>query len=165
MQLTKQQTHSEATCNLKKLREQFEDVNLRPWQHVVLKIIKIQNDRVILFIIDELGNQGKTWLAQYITLTKNGQSFDSTNKEDVAYTLNPEKETFIFDITRATEPNMSLQILESIKNGMVFSGKYERGQRTTRSTAKHQQIHDTETTHRSKGSWLRTHILRQHAKQ
>ena len=88
-----------------------------------MKMIEIQGNREILFIIDELGNEGKTWLTQYITLVRNGQSFDCTNKKDVAYALNPEKDTFVFDVTRATEPKMSLQILESIKNGIVFSGK------------------------------------------
>ena len=92
-----------------------------------MKLIEIQGDREILFVIDEQGNQGKTLLTQYITLTQKGQCFDSTNKKDVAYALNPEKKIFIFDMTRATEPKMSLQILESIKNGIVFSGKYESG--------------------------------------
>ena len=112
---------------LKKLREVFEEATLKPWQHVVMKLIEMQEDREILFVIDGTGNQGKTWLTQYITLTKEGQCFDSTNKKDVAYALNPEKNIFVFDMTRANEPNMSLQILESIKNGIVFSGKYESG--------------------------------------
>ena len=109
------------------LQEKFENATLKKWQAVVMKLIEIQGEREILFVIDELGNQGKTWLTQYITLTRNGQCFDSTNKKDVAYALNPEKDIFVFDMTRATEPKMSLQILESIKNGIVFSGKYESG--------------------------------------
>ena len=109
------------------LQEKFENATLKKWQDVVMKLIEIQGEREILFVIDELGNQGKTWLTQYITLTRNGQCFDSTNKKDVAYALNPEKDIFVFDMTRATEPKMSLQILESIKNGIVFSGKYEPG--------------------------------------
>ena len=112
---------------LKKMREEFETATLKPWQHVVMKMVEIQGDREILFVIHEIGNQGKTWLTQYMTILKDGQCFDSTNKKDVAYALNPEKNTFIFDITRATEPKMSLQILESIKNGIVFNGKYESG--------------------------------------
>ena len=109
------------------LKEQYENATLKKWQDVVMKLIEMQGDREILFVIDEIGNQGKTWLTQYITLTKEGQCFDSTNKKDVAYALNPEKKIFIFDMTRATEPKMSLQILESIKNGIVFSGKHESG--------------------------------------
>ena len=109
------------------MQEQFENATLKLWQDVVMKLLELQGDREILFVVDELGNQGKTWLTQYITLTKDGQCFDSTNKKDVAYVLNPEKKIFFFDMTRATEPKMSLQILESIKNGIVFSGKYESG--------------------------------------
>ena len=112
---------------LKKLKEEFETATLKPWQHVVMKLVEIQGNREILFVIDDIGNQGKTWLTQYMTIIHEGQCFDSTNKKDVAYALNPEKNTFIFDVTRATEPKMSLQILESIKNGIVFSGKYESG--------------------------------------
>ena len=109
------------------LKDRYENATLKKWQDVVMKLIELQGDREILFIIDKLGNQGKTWLTQYITLTMNGQCFDSTNKKDVAYALNPEKDIFVFDMTRATEPKMSLQILESLKNGIVFSGKYESG--------------------------------------
>ena len=109
------------------LKEKYESATLKPWQDVVMKMLELQGEREILFVIDEQGNQGKTWLTQYITLTKDGQCFDSTNKKDVAYALNPERKIFVFDMTRATEPKMSLQILESIKNGVVFSGKYESG--------------------------------------
>ena len=90
-------------------------------------MIELQGDREILFVINEFGNRRKTWLTQYIALTQNGQSFGSTNERDVPYALNPEKKTYVFNITRATEPKMSLQILESINNGIVFSGKYESG--------------------------------------
>ena len=108
------------------MKEQFENTTLKLWQDVAMKMLEIQGDREILFVVDELGNQGKTWLTQYITLTKEGQCFDSTNK-DVAYAICPEKKIFALDMTRAAEPKMSLQILESIKNGIVFSGKYESG--------------------------------------
>ena len=112
---------------LEVLKEKYEKATLKQWQDVVMKLIKMQGEREILFVVDEHGNQGKTWLTQYITLTQDGQCFDSTNKKDVAYALNPERKIFVFDMTRATEPKMSLQILESIKNGVVFSGKYESG--------------------------------------
>ena len=42
------------------LKEQFENATLKPWQHVVMKLISMQGDREILFVVDELGNQGKT---------------------------------------------------------------------------------------------------------
>ena len=84
------------------LKEQFENATLKPWQDMVMKLIELQGDREILFIIDEQGNQGKTWLTQFITLTKDGQCFVSTNKKDLAYALNPEKKIFVFDMTRAT---------------------------------------------------------------
>ena len=109
------------------MKEKFENSTLKPWQDVVLKLIEMQGDRKILFVVDEQGNHGKMWLTQYITLTQEGQRPDPTNKKDVKYALNPEKRIFIFDMTRATEPKMSLQILESLKNGIVFSGKYESG--------------------------------------
>ena len=112
---------------LKALQCEFENATLKPWQDIVMKLIEMQGNREIPFVIDENGNQGKTWLTQFITLTADGQCFDSTNKKDVAYALNPEKKIFVFDMTRAVEPKMSLQIFESIKNGIVFSGKYESG--------------------------------------
>ena len=65
------------------LKEQFENATLKLWQDVAMKMLEIQGDHEILFLVDELGNQGKTWLTQYITLTKEGQCFDSTNKKEV----------------------------------------------------------------------------------
>ena len=46
------------------LKEQFENATLKPWQDMVMKLIELQGDREILFVVDEQGNQGKTWLTQ-----------------------------------------------------------------------------------------------------
>ena len=62
------------------MKEKFENATLKPWQDIVMKLIEMQGDGEILFVVDEQGNQGKTWLTQYITLTQEGQCFDSTNK-------------------------------------------------------------------------------------
>ena len=127
--VSKQAVHKAATVmradkSFKRMKK-FEGAKLQEWQHAIKRLIEMQSSREILFVVDEIGNKGKTWLAQYLSMLENGQTFNNTNKKDVAYAMDTEKNLDIFDITRAVEPKMSLQILESIKNGTMFSGKYE----------------------------------------
>ena len=53
----------------KKLKTQYENVVLRPWQAELKAIIDEQimnkNDRCIIWIYDSEGNKGKSWFAKY----------------------------------------------------------------------------------------------------
>ena len=43
---------------------------------------------------------------------------------DIKYAYNGQK-VVLFDITRSQPERFNYEVLESIKNGMIFSGKYE----------------------------------------
>ena len=49
---------------------QYNYVRLYPWQRVALTMVKHQNDRQILWIVDEEGNTGKTFLCKYLRDTE-----------------------------------------------------------------------------------------------
>lgn len=64
--------------NLKQIHEAagnhvFEEMNdeLFDWQKEVLEILEQQNNRKILFVVDDKGGQGKSYLAKYILMHKN----------------------------------------------------------------------------------------------
>jgi RNA helicase. len=108
--------------------------DLRPWQKDVENIIKTEaDDRSIYWIWETEGNVGKTAFAKYICSKYNAlycagkskdikflitQYFeqDETNKDDL---------TCIFDYTRSMEEYISYESIESIKNGIFTSTKYE----------------------------------------
>jgi hypothetical protein len=100
---------------------------LRDWQQKVNNILKLPaNPRSIMFVVDRQGNAGKSWFADYFkSLHENVQILEMGKKADVALAVNPETRVFFFDLTRETTEFMNYSVLESLKNGRIFSPKYE----------------------------------------
>lgn len=103
----------------------------RPWQSEVLEIIKNEpDDRTIHWIYDFEGNSGKTWFSKYLFINHNAVYIDSGKAADIKFLF---KDTYdkknidvcVFDFTRSVEGFVSYSALESIKNGIMFSSKYE----------------------------------------
>lgn len=67
---------------------------------------------------------GKTWLARYLVATEAAAYFQSGKKADIAKAYNSEP-LVVFDYTRSSEEYISYTVLESLKNGLLFSAKYE----------------------------------------
>ena len=44
------------------IKQQMMDIELRDWQKWVVAMLEFQGDRKILFVVDEVGGLGKTWL-------------------------------------------------------------------------------------------------------
>lgn len=59
------------------------EVELRPWQIIVLEKLENQDDRRILFVVDEKGAAGKSMLAKHILTTKKN-SWGCQGKQDAA---------------------------------------------------------------------------------
>lgn len=97
---------------------------LRPYQQYILDYVGQQPDkRKLIWIYDKTGNAGKSELASHLedqlgfVLLKNGKT------ADIAYRWNGEN--IVFDLSRTTEGQLNYQIIEDLKNGRVFSGKYD----------------------------------------
>lgn len=116
------------------LRDQFEPPPvqlhpLRPWQQRMVDISNGEIDpRTIYFVVDEEGNSGKSWLAAYLEAhsTRRVQVMKPGKIVDMAYEFNEETEVFILDCPRAKQGDfIQYDFLESLKDGRVFSPKYE----------------------------------------
>ncbi len=77
------------------------------------------------------GGWGKTILAKFMVDTMEAIVLSGTNK-DCLYAVAKILETdeagppiIIFDVPRCNEGHVSYQAIESLKNGLFFSGKYE----------------------------------------
>lgn len=118
----------------KKLLDKYADVVWKPWQQKVLDIVEQEPDtRTINWIYDSIGNSGKSFLTKYLALTheliiadgKKDNIFNQVNKQ-----LNEEEKEFklvILDIPRSSENYINYGVLEQLKNGCIYSGKYEGG--------------------------------------
>ena len=106
------------------IKQQMMDIELRDWQKWVVAMLEFQGDRKILFVVDEVGGLGKTWLTKWYHVNLQAAVYTTTKRGDVAYAYNGES-TVIFDLSRSQLEKLNYDTLESIKNGMVFSTKYE----------------------------------------
>lgn len=83
------------------------------------------DDRRINWIYDYEGNSGKTQFCKYMILKHNAIYLNNGKTQDIAYALPEDPKIVLFDFCRSNEEKINYQVIESIKNGIIFSGKYE----------------------------------------
>lgn len=106
------------------LKKTFGDVVLNEHQTKIMELLNAQTERQVLWVHDEKGGTGKTFLSKH--LLAQGDCFRCTNgkTKDIAYAYNGEG-TFVMDLSRSIEGHVNYDIIEQIKNGLIFSAKYE----------------------------------------
>lgn len=105
-------------------KQQFEKAVLREWQKELIEKLEQQNEREIYWVYDEDGNTGKTFLAKWLHFCKDAFYFENAKKADIACAWQLE-EYAVCNLTRDKEGMTQYSIFESLKDGMVFSAKYE----------------------------------------
>lgn len=102
---------------------------LNRWQWIVHDRLMAQNNRKILFVVDRVGNRGKTFLSLFM-----GQRYGERHvtlaemkQHDSAYIVSKhlDLQSTIFDYSRNWKPEyFSWTLFEQLKNGRIASGKY-----------------------------------------
>ena len=90
------------------------------------RLLDTPDDRTVEFIIDAEGNTGKTWFCQYM-LTKfpdKVQYLRIGKRDDLAYVIDETRTIFLFDVPRGQLQYLQYNILEQLKDRMIFSPKY-----------------------------------------
>lgn len=107
---------------------------LYPWQADVWKLIHqpCENDRTIHWLVDEDGNRGKTAFCKHVLLNTIGWLFISAGKgTDILFAVanyiksGKKLHGVLANYSRDKEGFISYSALESIKDGLIFCGKYE----------------------------------------
>lgn len=110
------------------LPEELDLEEPRGWQLEVLEIIKSKPDkRTIHWFWEPIGNVGKTTLCKYL-VAKHDALMLTGKSNDMYHMLSkyPQKrKIIIIDVPRSSQDYINYGALEQIKNGLVFSGKYE----------------------------------------
>lgn len=116
--------------------EQIETITpTKDWQLEILDIVNEKPDyRKIYWYWEESGNTGKSALTKYLCVHHNALNL-SGKGNDCKHAIVSWKEKkkvypklIIFDIPRTNIDYISYEAIESIKNGVFFSGKYESAQ-------------------------------------
>lgn len=103
---------------------------LRPWQCLLREQLLVADSRSILWYWEPTGNVGKSWFAKWMVVNEDatvvcGKAADM--KHAIATQLDDGNEPRIImvDVPRQSRQFLSMAGIEEIKNGLIFSGKYD----------------------------------------
>lgn len=99
---------------------------LYPWQQMIVNIIKNTPDkRTIHWFWEPKGCAGKTELCKYLHVKFNSNIVQNAGTGDIAYSIKNNPKSVIFSLPRSCEERVNYEAIESIKDGIIFSKKYE----------------------------------------
>lgn len=101
---------------------------LRDWQSRLISVLHaIPDPRHIYVLVDPIGGAGKTTFAEYILSTfEQVEYYNQASSRDIYYVVQ-EPKIVIFDFSKCTGEYVPWAAVESVKNGLIFSSKYEGG--------------------------------------
>lgn len=107
------------------IEDPMDGLSMHNWQKEIIELVKTKPDaRRIHWYWDPEGNKGKTTFAKHLWLHYDVCFLQNAKKADMAYAYNGEK-IVICNLPRTCEAFVSYDALESLKDGMIFSAKYE----------------------------------------
>lgn len=114
-------------------KKEYDGVVWKPWQNEILELLKTKPDsRTINWYWESKGNSGKSFLCKYIDLMEDaiiaqGKTADILNQLLMHVKAGKRPNIVIVDIPREKLDFTLYSTLEMLKNGHVYSGKYEGG--------------------------------------
>jgi len=106
------------------------DGDLRIWQEWVKTLVESPvHDRAIYWFYDPDGGNGKTWMSKWLIQEKNAFYMNGGKAADIIYAYD-HQEVVIFDYCRDHESYVGYGAMESLKNGLMFSSKYQSAMKT-----------------------------------
>lgn len=118
------------------LARDYGQTTWRAWQQAVLSIVETEpNSRDVTWYWEGTGNAGKSFLARYLVLKYNavvatGKTCDIMNQMKMWLDENPEElgpKVVLIDVPRCSGNTVNYHAIENLKNGFMYSGKYEGG--------------------------------------
>lgn len=119
---------------IQKILASYAGVKWKPFQQEILTLIDKEPDsRSIHWYYEEEGNTGKSFLAKYIVCKYDGVILCDGKKDNIFNQVNNvilnciEPRIIILDIPRSHMAYINYDAIEQLKNGLLYSGKYEGG--------------------------------------
>lgn len=96
----------------------------------MLNVIEHCNSpRDIIWLIDPVGNNGKTFLSYYLRDMCQAMRVPNVNSNDFAFAYRYQK-IVVFDYTRESKDHINYALLDDLKNGSIWSPKYQSAVKT-----------------------------------
>lgn len=99
----------------------------RQWQVTLKNVLEQEpDDRKIFFIVDPVGGRGKSWFIRWWSdlHPTETQVFKPAKVTDIAHAVKTHTRWFLFDVPRNGMQFLQYQVLEQMKDRIVFSPKY-----------------------------------------
>lgn len=116
------------------INDEYKGVKWHKWQSEVLDLLKKKPDnRTIHVFVDPEGNKGKSYLCKYIYLKYKGVIICDGKKDNIFNQIKTSLDSMItptiiiLDVPRSNHEYINYGAIEQIKNGLIYSGKYEGG--------------------------------------
>lgn len=109
-----------------KLKERMNKIILLDWQNKLkLELEKNPDNRKVIWYVDTEGGCGKSMMTKWLYANTECIMFSNAKTADIAKAWEGER-IVIFDLARSLNGEcVNFQAIESIKNGMIFSSKYD----------------------------------------
>ena len=97
------------------------------WQRQLLEELSEKVcPRTVFFVVDKTGNSGKSWFCSYCEKRfDNCQVMKCGKRDDMAFELSENPKIVMIDVSRSSAEFLNYQFIEDVKDGRVFSPKYE----------------------------------------
>lgn len=99
------------------------------WQTRVAGLVQTDSPspRAIHFVVDEEGAKGKSFMCRWAIskFPDKVQVLRIGKRDDLSYAIDDTKTVFLFDVPRNQMTFLQYSVLESLKDRMIFSPKYE----------------------------------------
>jgi hypothetical protein len=116
------------------LEEDYKNVVWKDWQQELIDLVNTKPDkRTINWYWDSKGNVGKSYLCKYLDIKHKGIILCSGKFSDIANQVNTmiqqeiKPSIIICDVPRTHSDYINYNALEKLKDGHLYSGKYEGG--------------------------------------
>lgn len=112
-------------CAKREFDTDISELNLQQkfWMHLLDNVVSKDQ---ILVILDKKGGIGKSTFATYLDLELGGLCLQNAKSTDIAHAYKME-DYVMFDYARSNEDKLNYPVLENLKNGCIFSPKYDSG--------------------------------------
>lgn len=118
-----------------KILLKYKDIKWKEWQQQIIDICESESDnRTIHWFYEQTGNVGKSFLCKYLYLKYNviiadGKKDNIFNQVKTFLDNHPDDSPKIIlcDVPRTNIEYINYGAIEALKNGLIYSGKYEGG--------------------------------------
>jgi len=131
-------TNIDFRSNCQKLADmclaEYENVEWKPWQSKIIDLIKeAPHERKIHWYFERKGNVGKSYLCKYLAIKYDvvicdGKKENIFNQVKTLIDKGGVPAIILLDVPRTNVDYINYGAIEQLKNGMMYSGKYEGGQ-------------------------------------